>query len=389
MNRLLCVTTVPVTLCAFVLPFAHHFRAKGWQVDAMAQGISTNTDCLQAFDRVWEVEWSRNPLKVKNLMVAPQQIREVVEKGGYDIVHVHTPVAAFVTRYALNGLRKQGKIKVIYTAHGFHFYRGGSPIKNSIFFALEKLAGQWTDYLVVINHEDEAAAKSYRFLPSERVCYMPGIGVDIDYYSPDAVSDAQVIRVRQELGLAAETRLFLSVAEFIARKRHSDILKAFARLGRPEVHLALAGDGRLFEQMQQLASELGIQNQVHFLGHRQDIPALMRACVATLLPSGQEGLPRSIMESFCLETPVIGTDIRGIRDLLEGGNGLLVKVGDVEDLAGAMAWVLDHPEEAKSMGKRGRERMKDYGLRHILKHYEDLYAEALEKENYAVVARET
>ena len=106
MNSLLCVTTVPVSLCAFLLPFAYHFRAQGWRVDAMAQGISTSAECLQAFDRVWEVEWSRNPLKPQNLIVAPRQIQEVVAQEGYDLVHVHTPVAAFVTRYALNGLRK-------------------------------------------------------------------------------------------------------------------------------------------------------------------------------------------------------------------------------------------------------------------------------------------
>lgn len=377
MNRLLCVTTVPATLGAFLLPFAYHFRAKGWRVDAMAQGISTNTNCLQAFDRVWEVEWSRNPLNPQNLILAPQQIRNVVEQEGYDLVHVHTPVAAFVTRYALNNLRKRGKPKVIYTAHGFHFYKGGKTLKNAIFLLLEKLAGRWTDYLVVINREDEEAAKRHRIVPTECVRYMPGIGVDINYYSHNTVSEAEVVRVRQELGLTLENQLFLSVAEFIPRKRHRDVLMAFAQLDRPKVHLALAGDGLLFQQMQQLASDLGIQNQVHFLGLRQDIPTLIRASLATLLVSEQEGLPRSVMESLCMGVPAIGTDVRGTRDLLEGGCGLIVKVGDVDGLAQAMAWILDHPDDAKAMGKRGRERMSAYELGHILKMYQVLYDQAL------------
>lgn len=376
MNSVLFVTTIPGTLSAFLLPFADRFRAQGWRVDAMAQGVSNCPKCLQAFDRVWEVEWSRNPLDPQNLMVAPQQIREVVKQGGYDIVHVHTPVAAFVTRYALNKLR-QGRPKVIYTAHGFHFYRGGKLIKNASFLALEKLAGLWTDYLVVINTEDEAAAKRYRIVPPERVRYISGIGVNLDRYNHNAVSEAEVLSLRQELGLTSETPLFLSIAEFIPRKHHRDILMAFARLNRPEVHLALAGDGLLIEQMQQLASDLGIQERVHFLGLRQDIPTLIRASVATLLASEQEGLPRSVMESLCLEVPVIGTDIRGTRDLLQGGCGLLVKVGDVDGLAQAMAAILDSPEDAKMMGKRGRERMSAYELGHILKMYEALYAEAL------------
>ncbi len=383
MNSLLVVTTIPATLRSFLLPFAYHFRAQGWRVDAMAQGVSACTECLKAFDQVWEVEWSRNPLDPKNLKVAPRQIRDVLAQSGYDLVHVHTPVAAFVTRYALNGLRKRGGPKVIYTAHGFHFYRGGAPTKNAIFLALEKLAGGWTDYLIVINREDEAAAKHYRFVPAERIRYMPGIGVDIEHYSPNAVPELDVVRVYQDLGLLLGTPLFLSVAEFIPRKRHQDILRAFAQLARPQAHLAFAGGGPLIEKMQRLAYDLGVQNQVHFLGLRHDVPTLIRASVATLLASEQEGLPRSVMESLCLEIPVIGTEIRGNRDLLEGGCGLLVQVGDIEGLAQAMDWVLAHPEDAQIMGKRGRGRMAAYDRRYIIELHSALYTEAMEELNCA------
>jgi glycosyltransferase involved in cell wall biosynthesis len=373
--KLLMVTTIPGTLRAFLLHFAHHFRKLGWRVDAMAQGISDSAECLQAFDRVWDVKWSRNPLDPRNLIIAPKIIRDVVAQEAYDIVHVHTPVAAFVSRYALKDFRKQGKLKVIYTAHGFHFYRGGKPLKNTVFLNLEKFAGSWTDYLIVINREDEEAAKRHHIVPSERVRYMPGIGANLDYYNADAVSQTELEKVRQELGITQENPLFLSVAEFIPRKRHQDVILAFAKLDRLQVHLALAGDGPLMAEMQQLASDLKVKERVHFLGERGDIPTLMRASAATLLASQQEGLPRCVMESLCMEIPVIGTEIRGTRDLLEGGNGLLVKLGDINGIASAMAWILDHPEEAQQMGKRGRENMVNYDLPHILKLYEALYAE--------------
>lgn len=377
MNSLLIITTIPDTLTSFLLPFAQQFRAQGWRVDAMACGISGCTESLQAFDRIWEIEWSRNPLDPRNLLVAPRRIQEVMQQGEYHIVHVHTPVAAFVTRYALKNWKQQPKPQVIYTAHGFHFHSGGKTLKNAVFTALEKLAGCWTDYLVVINREDEQAAKHQQLVPSERIRYMPGIGVDLQYYSPDTTPDVEVKRVHQELGLTPQTPLLLSVAEFIPRKRPQDVLRAFARLARPEACLAFAGDGPLMQEMKHLASQLGVQNQVHFLGYRKDIPTLMRASVATVLASEQEGLPRSVMESLCLETPVIGTDIRGIRDLLAEGCGFLIQVGDVEALACAIAHILDHPQEARMMGKRGRECMSTYDLRHIIKLHETLYAEAL------------
>jgi glycosyltransferase involved in cell wall biosynthesis len=378
-HNLLIVTTIPETISSFLLPFVRHFRDRGWRVDLMACGVSGCDECLQAGDRVWDVTWSRNPLDPRNLILAPRLIREVIAREKYDIVHVHTPVAAFVTRYALKDVRKSGKPLVIYTAHGFHFYRGGNPLKNAIFLALEKLAGAWTDDLVVINREDEAAAQRYKLISAERIRYMPGIGVDWQHYNPAAVSEPEVKEFRQQLGLVAETPLLLSIAEFIPRKRHQDILTAFARLTNTSAHLALAGDGPLLPEMQKLALDLGILDRVSFLGYRQDISPAIRASVATILVSAQEGLPRSAMESLALETPVIGTDIRGTQELLAENCGILVKVGDVEGIARAIAWILEHPEDAKLMGKRGRERMSKYDLRYILELHEALYLNNINK----------
>lgn len=381
MKKLLHITTIEGTLRAFLLPFASHFRSKGWQVDGMAKGVSKMPECVQAFDKVWEIEWSRNPLDPSNFIAAPKVIKEAMEREKYDIVHVHTPVAAFVSRATLNNLRKQGKCKVIYTAHGFHFHPGGSKLKNAIYVNLEKLGGHWTDYLVTINREDEAAAKKHHLLPSDRIRYMPGIGVDLDYYNPDSVSELAVAQVRQELGLTEDNSLFLTVAELIPRKRHRDVIQAFAALARPDVHLALAGpgEGAIVEEMQQLTSDLGVKNRVHFLGKRKDIPALMKAAIATILVSSQEGLARCVLESLSMAVPTIGTKIRGIQELVEDECGLLVEVGDIPGITRAMAWVLEHPQEVQNMGKNGRLKMQKYQINHIVKLHEDLYAEALNR----------
>ncbi|NDJ17886.1 glycosyltransferase [Myxacorys almedinensis] len=377
MTRLLIATTVVAALRAFFVPMAHHFRAMGWQVDGMAQGASGCPQCNAAFDHVWEIDWSRNPLAAQNLVAVPQQLRKVVTKQAYDLVHVSTPVAAFVARYALNGLRQQGKLKIIYTAQGFHFYQGGSPWKNAAFLTLEKLAGRWTDYLVVVNHEDEEAAKHYSLVPPPQVRYIPGTGLNLERFHPDAVPESEVVRVRQALGLSAETPLFLSVAELIPRKRPCDILQAFAALQPSTAHLAFAGAGVLLEEMQQFAIHLGVQDRVHFLGLRSDIPTLMRSAIATILASEQEGLPNCVMESLCLGVPVIGSQIRGTQDLLDGGYGFLFPVGSVAKLTEAMTLALEQPEATQLIGKRSWNRMAPYGLHPVLKQYEALYTEAL------------
>jgi glycosyltransferase involved in cell wall biosynthesis len=371
------VTTLPCTLTSFLLPFAAHFRSIGWQVDAMSCGISSDPKCLKGFDRVWDVEWSRNPLDPRNLLQTPGKIREIVLREKYNIIHVHTPVAAFVTRYALKDLRDRLNCKVIYTAHGFHFFKGGNSLKNTAFINLEKSAGKWTDYLVTINHEDKSAALEYGLVAPNHTHYMPGIGVDLEYYNRDTVSDSAVADVRQKLGIGAETPLLLSVAEFTARKHHVDAIEAFAKLARKDVHFALAGTGPLMAKMKELATELGVIDRIHFLGNRSDVPVLMKAACANILVSDQEGLPRCVLESLALEVPTIGTKIRGTQDLLEGGCGLLVDVGDVDGLAAAMTWMLDRPQEAAKMAKLGYERISTYDLEVVIQLHEQLYKEAV------------
>lgn len=178
MNRMLMATTVPETLRAFLLPFADHFTRLGWTVDAMARGASSSEECRRHFGTVHDVDWSRNPLDPRNLSAAIDRVRRVVEAGEYDLVHVHTPVAGFVTRMALRHLRDLGRPKVVYSAHGFHFHRGGHPMTNLAYRCLERMAGRWTDGLIVLNDEDFEAARRLKIVPEGRLHLVPGIGVD-------------------------------------------------------------------------------------------------------------------------------------------------------------------------------------------------------------------
>jgi glycosyltransferase involved in cell wall biosynthesis len=374
MPKLLVVTTVPITIRSFLLPLIEHCQSLGWQVDGMAQGIEGDRDCVETCDRIYDIQWSRNVFDPRNLWVGVSRVKQVVAQEDYDLVHVHTPIAAFVTRYAL---RNNRKTKVIYTAHGFHFYRGGNALKNFIFLSLEKLAGAWTDYLITINREDETAAKKYNFLTADRIYYTRGIGVDTDYYASGRVDPANLLEVRQQLNLANSDTLLLCIAEFTPRKRHQDLLNALAKVANPQVHLALAGEGSIQPKMAELATLLGIAKQVHFLGYRQDIPTLIQAANAVLLVSQQEGLPRSIMEAMCLNTPVIGSNIRGTQDLLSNGCGLLVPLGDTNALAQAMSQIVEDPESLAVMASKARTKIASYDLKKILQQYSEIYQLAL------------
>ncbi|MFC1465579.1 MAG: glycosyltransferase family 4 protein [Candidatus Brachytrichaceae bacterium NZ_4S206] len=378
MPKLLIASTVAAAHRAFFLPFARHFRSLGWRVDGIAAGISSVLECHQAYDCVFEIDWSRNPLDWRNLGRAASNLRHIVETEGYDIVHVHTPVAAFVTRYALRSLRRFNRTRVIYTAHGFHFHRGGHPVKNALFFSLERIARGWMDCLVVINREDESAAKQRLCLPSERVVYMPGIGVDLRTFNPDSISPQKIKDVTEELRLSGDSKVFLMVAAFDPGKRHRDVIRALKLLQRKDVVLCFAGDGPTRAKMVDFVNSAGLAEQVRFLGFREDIPALLRIVTATVLPSEREGLPRSVLESLAMSVPVVGTDIRGVRDLLQEGTGILVPVGDIRRLAEALVFLADNPQEACRMGQLGRQLIQKYSLDNVLRLHEALYARVLQ-----------
>jgi glycosyltransferase involved in cell wall biosynthesis len=374
--RVLFATTIAATVRSFLLPLARHFQERGWRVDAIANGISEDQVCRPIFEEVWEAAWSRNPLHPQNLMMA-ERIRNLTIERGYDIVHVHTPVAAFVTRLGLDSLRHEQRLQVLYTAHGFHFHPMGGSIRNNVFEFLERRAANWTDFLIVMNRDDLRAAKEKKLIGLDRLRFMPGIGVDRSRYANTSVSQNELDRLYAELGIRAATPVLLMVAEFTERKRHADAIRAFSKIVQPQAHLMLAGRGPLFEPMKGLAAELGAADRVHFLGNRDDVPVLIKASRALIVPSSQEGLPRCILESMSMGVPVIGSRIRGTTELLERNAGLLVGVGDIDQLAQAMQLVLDDRAGAAVMGEAGLQQSEAYDLLHILRLHEELYEEAL------------
>ncbi len=244
---------------------------------------------------------------------------------------------------------------------------------------LEKLAGAWTDHLVVINSTDAAAARQHHLVPDERIWHFPGIGLDVDYYHPDAIPDGIVHEFRAAHHIPSDAALFTVVAEFIPRKRHIDVLKAFRKLADPHAHLAFAGDGPMRGQLTEYVHHHHLSERVHFLGFQRDIRALMKGSTALILASRHEGLPRCVMESMALGVPVIGSDIRGTHELLAEGAGLLVPLGNARALAQAMREIMTHPEEARRFAAAGRERvLREYRAEQLFELHDYLYAKALD-----------
>lgn len=268
--------------------------------------------------KVYPISCSRSPLNRGNLS-AIREIRGIAQNGNYDIVHCHTPIAAACTRFACKKLRKNG-LKVFYTAHGFHFYKG-APLKNwLLYYPVEWLCAHWTDVLITINREDYERAKKH--MHAKRVEYVPGVGIDVKRFA-----DARVDRAakRREIGVPEDATLLMSVGELNENKNHAVIIRALAKLNDKNVHYAIAGEGPLKEELNGLAESLGVGAQVHLLGYRNDVPELYKITDIFAFPSIREGLPVSVMEAMASGLPIISARNRGTSDLLADCEDVMIE----------------------------------------------------------------
>ena len=217
---------------------------------------------------------------------------------------------------------------MVYTAHGFHFRAGGPRIQNAIFRTAERLAGRWTDRLIVINDEDEQAAVRYRIVPRRRLVRMPGIGLDTTQFSRATVLAGRDGSIRDELGIAAAVAMFVIVGELNANKRQADAIAALALMQVPDSHLVVVGTGPTLEDLEAQSRELGVADRTHFIGFSERVPEILVEATALVATSAREGLSRSVMEALALELPVVASSARGNAELV-GDSGWVVATGDI------------------------------------------------------------
>lgn len=380
MPSALFITTVDITLEAFLLPFAERLRAEGWRVDALAHGATTNERIAGSFDARFDIGWTRSPLSWGSL-TSVGRVRALVREGAYDVVWAHTPVAAMIARYALRA-HQPGHPTVVYTAHGFHFYEGGQASSGRLYRSIERRAARWTDFLVTINREDFAAARAFGTIRPDRVRYVPGIGVDLAAYRSTGLAEAQ--QVRRELDVPAEAVLVTMVAEFTPNKRHAHALDALAQARDPRVVLAFVGDGPVEPHIRAEVERRGLTARTRFAGYRRDLPAVLAASDALLLCSEREGLNRSVLEAMAAGVPVIGTQTRGIADAVSEAEGWIVPKYDAAALGAAIDEAAADPAERDRRGGAARERAaREFALEGVLDAYDALFGEALDSHDSA------
>lgn len=325
MKNALIVASVASMIDQFNMPNIKLLQELGYHVDVACNFKDGNTCSKERIDALkknltfmgigfYQIEFARNILRLDKHLRAYKQLKRLAERTNYSLMHCHSPIGGFIGRLVFNKYRKDGT-KVIYTAHGFHFYKG-APKKNwLLFYPIEKLCSRMTDILITINKEDYELAKSK--MKAKQVEYVPGIGVDIKKFAEVNIDRD---KKRNDIGVPKDCFLMLSVGELNENKNHESVIRALGSIKDKRVHYAIAGKGDKADELMRIAGELGIGDNVHLLGFRSDIMELFKASDLYVHPSLREGLSVALMEAIASKTPVICSDIRGNIDLVRKEN---------------------------------------------------------------------
>lgn len=332
MKRLL-LTCTDLMGIQFLVPHIKHLSENGFEVSLACSNVGGRIDelktDLEGIARVSVVRLKRSPLALSNFS-GYKDLKRIISENKFDVIWTNEPVMGVMTRLASRKARKLGT-KVIYMAHGFHFYKGSSKLNWLIYYPIEKALSRITDRLITINGEDFNIAKQ-KF--SCEVKYVHGIGVDSSRFS--AVSNEQKSALREELSLPSDAKILINIGELSKNKNQTLALNAMRILVKNDNKylFLIAGKGPEKENYEKFIAENGLENNVILLGYTKKVHEYLNACDLLVPCSIREGLPLNLMEAMLCAKPIVASDNRGHRELvINNKNGYLVNNQDYETFA--------------------------------------------------------
>jgi glycosyltransferase involved in cell wall biosynthesis len=324
-KKCLIVASVSSMIGQFNMPNIDLLLSMGYKVTVAANFSFGNTFNNSHAEDLWDVlkdknvdvyniKFYRNIFSFKNI-TAYKQIKKLIANNNYELIHCHSPIGGVVTRLAAKKHRKNGTC-VIYTVHGFHFYKGAPILNWLLYYPIEKWLSKYTDALITINHEDYDLAKQK--MKAEKIYYIPGIGIDTEKFANPATD---LERKRKELKIPSDATVLISIGELSKRKNHQAAIKAVNKIKSNKLYYIICGEGKLESKLRNLCKKFKVENRVLFLGYRSDTVDLLHMSDIFIFPSLQEGLPVALMEAMAAGLPCVASKIRGNTDLIKHNKG--------------------------------------------------------------------
>lgn len=371
MNKILFTATVDNHILSFHIPYLKWFKEQGYEVHVASRGSSV----IPYVDKKYNIIFERSPLKINNIK-AFFQLKKIIRENNYKLIHCHTPMGSVLTRLAAKNARRKGT-KVLYTAHGFHFFKG-APLKNwLLYYPVEKWLARYTDCLITINDEDYKCALKKHF-KAGTIKKVNGVGIDLNKFSPQINEKKK--QLRKQYGYSDEEFILIYVAELNYNKHQDLLIRVISLLKNniPNIKLLLVGNGNMFSEYKGQVKRLGLEKYIDFLGYRKDVPNLMSIADVAVSTSRREGLPVNIMEAMGTGLALVVSDTRGNRDLVcNGVNGIVVEKDDVQIFAEAIIKLYKSEELRAKFRINNLAFITKYSLESVSKELERFYLKLL------------
>ena len=372
MKKVLFVATITKHILRFHLPFLKWFQEQGFETHVAAAGEEEIPYC----DVKHPVPIARSPFSLRNVY-ANQVLKKIIDSNNFSIIHGHTPMGGVLARAASVSSRKNGT-RVLYTAHGFHFFRGAPWINWLLYYPMEKLLSRHTDGIITINQEDYQVVFKKNFKsPGKHLIY--GVGVNDERFKP--VSREEKTNLRKVLGYSENQLILIYVAEFIPRKNHKFLIESTPALKKniPDLKIILAGRGELLEKSKELSKKLGVVGVIDFLGFRNDVEKLMAIADIGISTSKQEGLGLNLAEEMLTGLPIVATQDRGHRELvINGYNGFLFEQNNKKEFIEKISLLAKENELRESFGQQSIELAQKFTLPNAIEAMAKIYKQYID-----------
>lgn len=321
-KKVLFVAHMDSHIANFHLPYLKWFQENGYETHVASNNLEKTKDILYC-DYKHQINFNRSPFSLSNIKVY-KEFKKLIKEHDFSLVHAHTPMGGIISRLAF----RKSKTPIIYTAHGFHFLKGGSKLSWLLFYPVEKFLSRYTDLLITINEEDYRLAKS-KFSKKCKIILVNGVGVDLTEYKK--LSNDKLVSVRNSLGLKESDFVLVYVAELTTGKNQGFLINAVNKFKDkyPNLKLLLIGYGKEEETYKKMINDLLLNDFILQLGYRRDIIELTNIADLVVSSSLREGLPRALLEALSIGKPLLVSDVRGNRDVVNNGeNGYLYPKND-------------------------------------------------------------
>ena len=368
-KKIMVITTTDNMIWQFLIPHIKHMQELGNTVECVCARTGFWFDELKEKHglTMHEIDFGRNPFKLKNIK-GYKQLCKLQEERKFEVVYCQQPVGALMGRL----FGKKFKLPVIYTAHGFHFFKGCSFVNKLVYKPVEKWLAKYTDVLVTINDEDYQNALKMK---AKKVYKINGIGMEFNKYEPLRETKDEI---RESIDIAKDDFVITTIAEFIDRKNYKTMLKSIALLKDKIKNLKflICGRGRNELKIKKQIEELQIQDQVKMLGYRKDINRLLTCSDIFFLASYQEGLTLSVIEAMSFGLPCVVSNVRGNRDLIVSGKGgFIADPEDAKSFAIEIENIFNDEELRKQFSTFNKEESKKYTVEKVKEQLEEIYKE--------------